>query len=123
MALTGLLTALTGGDSIGLLMLAEMLLLCAVIALSQKLILSDSADYSRGVFFGRSVLWLTASVALTLGASLAFGWFAGYPGWCPFALAALMFAGLAATLVGLKFEQDADTLHLNEDLNRFKAKQ
>ena len=120
--LLGLLVAFSGGDSLKLLTLLEMLLLSAVIAMLQNVWLKDSTDYSKGLFFGQSVLWVSVSMVLTLAAALVFGWFAGMPAWCPYALMLFMGAGLIAMLVGLKFEQDADTVHLNEDLNRFKAK-
>lgn len=120
--LMGLLVAVTGGDSLKLLTLAEMLLLSILIAVLQNVWLPDSIDYSKGVLFGRSVLWLCVSTALTLISSLLFGWFAGFPAWCPYALSALMVAGLFAILQGLKYEQEADTVHLNDDLRKFKEK-
>ena len=125
MALVGLiaaLEALTGGNSLPLWTLLEALGVCIVIAALQGVLLSDTADYAHGVFFGRSVLWLLLSGTLTVTAALVFGWFSGKPQWCLFALAVLMLAVLTATLVGLKFEQDADTVHLNEDLKRFQHK-
>lgn len=120
LVLMGALVALMGGNSLPLWTILEMLLLSAVIALLQRLFLSDSADYSGGVFFRRSVLWLLSSTLLTFAVSILLDWFIGYPRWCAFVLAALIFLALTATLVGLKFEQDADTVRLNDDLDRFK---
>lgn len=120
--LTGVITALSGGDSIGLLVLLEMLGVCAAIAVLQCVLLNDQTDYSRGILFGRSVLWLGVSVVLTVGAALLFQWFSGLPAWCPYVLGAFMLFGLSASLAGLKFEQDADTVRLNADLTRYKEK-
>lgn len=116
------ITLLMGGDSLRLLTLLEMLLTSAAVACLQAWLLSDSADYSRGVFFGRSVLWLGLSVLLTTGVALALGWFSGFPGWSVGAFAAFVLLALVLTLAGLKFEQDADTQRLNDDLGRFKAR-
>ena len=118
----GVITLFLGGDSIRLLTLLEMLLVCAVIGFLQALLLDDSTDYTRGVFFGRSLIWLVGSTALAVAAALIFGWFGGYPAWSLIAFAGFMLFALTLTLVGLKFEQEADTVRLNEDLNRFKHK-
>ncbi len=116
------ITLLTGGDSIKLLTLLEMLLTCAVVAFLQALLLSDSADYSRGVLFGRSILWLLLSGGIVLGAALLFGWLAGSSVWVAVAFAMFFMLMLMFALMGLKFEQDADTKRLNSDLKRFQEK-
>lgn len=116
----GIVVLLSGGDSVRLLTLLEMLLVCAVIAALQALWLSDGTDYSHGVFFGRSVLWIGVSTGLALGCALVFGWFAGYAAWSFAVFAALMLLTLPLTLVGIKFEQEADTIRLNGELKRFQ---
>ena len=113
---------LGGGDSIPLLTLLEMLFTCAAVALLQALLLHDSVDYSHGVLFGRSALWLLLSAGIAAGAALLFGWFAGYAWWPPVAFVAFFVVMLVMTLEGLKFEQEADTVRLNQDLDRYKAK-
>ncbi len=113
---------LSGGDSIRLLTMLEMLMTCAVVAVLQWLLLSDSADYSGGVLFGRSVLWLLLSMAVITGAALLFQWFAGYPWWATVAFVVFMLLMLVMTLEGLKFEREAETVRLNSDLERYKAK-
>ena len=118
--LFGITILITGGNGIPLLTLLQMLVLCAVIAVLQCALLDDKTDYSRGIFFGRSCLWLVISVILTIGASFLFSWFSGMPNWCPWLLGAFMLFGLSACLFGLKFEQDADTVKLNENLSDFK---
>jgi uncharacterized membrane protein YczE len=75
----GMVELIMGNDSLKLLTLVEMLLVCTVIGLLQSLLLNENTDYSHGMFFGRSVLWLTLSTACAMGAALLFGWFAGYP--------------------------------------------
>ena len=118
----GVITLLTGGDSVKLLTLLEMLLTGAAVAVLQVLLLSDSADYSRGVLYGRSILWLLLSGGIVLGAALLFGWLAGSSVWVAVAFALFFMLMLMFALMGLKFEQDADTQRLNSDLKRFQEK-
>lgn len=113
---------LGGGDSIRVLTMLEMLLTCALVALLQWLLLNDGADYTGGVLFGRSVLWLLLSTALAAGAALLFQWFAGYPWWATLAFSLFFLLMLVMTLEGLKFEREAETVRLNSDLEKFKAK-
>lgn len=120
--LSGLIIALTGGDAIRLIMLVEILIVSMAVAVLQCVLLDDKTDYSRGILFGRSVLWLALSVLITVIAALALRWFSGLPLWCPYALGGFMLFGCGAMLVGLKFEQDADTVRLNADLAAFKEK-
>lgn len=118
----GLVIVLTGGDSIKLLTLVEMLAMCAIIAVLQCVLLNEKTDYTKGVFFGRSCIWLVISAALSVGASMLFGWFEGLPSWCPWLLGGFMLFGLSASLYGLKFAQDIETEKLNSDLDRYQNK-
>jgi hypothetical protein len=119
--LSGALIAVFGGSSIPLLTLLQMLLVSFVIALVQVWVLPISTDLSKGVFFGRSIAWLLFSAALVATTARAFHWFALLPFWCPWLLGLLMFLGCLAMLVGLKFEQDADTVRLNDSLQKYKG--
>jgi len=116
----GLVLAFTGTYEIELLSLLQMLILSMVIAIFQCLILDEKTDYARGIFFMRSVIWILICTLITVGASFIFGWFAGLPSWCPFALGGVMLLGFTAMLIGFKFEQDSDTKRLNEGLGRYK---
>ena len=120
--LGGLIVWGFGGDSLGIFTLLQMLLLCMGIAVVQAAMLPDSTDFSRGILFGRSLCWLLLSAAATVGTAILGGWFAGLPGWCSWLMGGFIFLGLAATLIGLKFEQEADTLRLNDSLQRFQQK-
>jgi 4-hydroxybenzoate polyprenyltransferase len=94
-----------------------------VVGFLQAFLLNDSADYSRGVLFKRSILWLLLSGGVVLGAALLFGWLAGSPGWVLAAFTLFFMLTLMFALMGLKFEQDADTRRLNSDLKRFQARE
>lgn len=120
--LVGIVLAITGQSSIELITLVQILVIDMVIAFLQMWILSEQTDYSRSIFFGRSVLWLVIAVGLTVGGSVLLGWFDGLPVWCNFLLGAFMFFGLSATLFGLKFEQERDTIKLSRDLQAYQKK-
>ena len=121
--LTGIVIAVTGGNSIRLLTLVEVLAACAVIAVLQCVLLDETTDYTKGVFFGRSCIWLAVSTSLIVGTSIVCKWFAGLPAWCPWLLGVFMLFGLSASLCGLKFAQDIETEKLNTDLARYQNKQ
>lgn len=118
--LIGIILAITGRSSIDLLTLVQILLVDMVIAFLQVWILDEQTDYSRSIFFIRSILWLAISVGLTVGVSVFFGWFHGLPAWCNLLLGIFMLFGFSATLFGLKFEQEQETIKLNRKLQTYQ---
>jgi len=118
--LTGLLLVCFGGKSIELLSLLEILGVSIFSAMAQVLLLPDSIDFMRGIFFDRSVIWLVLVGAVTGIAASFGGWFTGFPAWCAWVLAFAMVIGCIAMLAGLRFEQERDTIHLNKDLKTYK---
>lgn len=117
---TGIVVAITGGTSIELISLLQMLILSMIVAVLQCIMLDENTDYSKGIFFSRSLIWIVLSTLLTVAFSYLFNWFAGMPSWSHLLLAVFMLLGFASMLVGLKFEQDADTIRLNIGLKKFK---
>ncbi|MGN0996953.1 MAG: hypothetical protein ACI4PG_08580 [Candidatus Ventricola sp.] len=114
----GLIAVCRGQDALSLLSLLEILLLCFAIAALQSFLLPEGTDYSGGVFFGRAMLWAGLSSLSIFAACLLGGWLA-MPGWLPsLLLAAAMFAGLLAMLIGERFKQEIETEQLNEGLAR-----
>ena len=111
-----------GDWTLSILHLGEMLLVSFVVGFLQAILLPGSTDYSKGLFFGRSVIWLLISVTLAMGVSILGGWFVGLPGWCVLLMGGLMLVGFCAMLLGQRFEQDMDTLRLNDDLKRFQGR-
>lgn len=118
--LSGILIAIFGGDSLHLITLLQMLLLSLVLALLQVFIIPDSTDFSRGIFFARSILWLLLAMVITVAVAFWGGWFPGMPSWCPWLMGVLMLCGCTAMLLGQKFEQDADTVRLNKSLDAYQ---
>lgn len=120
--LTGVLLACFGEYSMKLLTLVEMLGVAMFVALMQVALLPDSTDFMKGIFCVRSLIWLVLSgVAVGFIAQIG-AWFAGLPTWCPWVLALVMMVGCVASLIGLRWEQEQDTVHLNSDLENYKQK-
>ncbi len=116
--LGGLLVAIFGGDALSLMTLLQMFGLAIAIGFVQTWVLPEGMDLSRGILFGRSVIWLVASALAVFALSHFGGWFRGYPIWCPMLMGLFMLFGCAAILVGQKFAQEAETALLNEQLRR-----
>ncbi|MBU5626822.1 hypothetical protein KQI82_07830 [Oscillibacter sp. MSJ-2] len=118
--LSGLVTAISGGDSLKLIHLLQMLLLAMVVALAQVLLLEGKRTYNSKEMAWRSGLWVAGAAGATVICALAFGWMEGLGGWCPYLLGLFMTFGCCAMLIGLKFERDADTVHLERELETYK---
>lgn len=119
-ALAGLLTVAFGGTTLLLVTLLEMFLVSIVIAFVQVCILPASVDFSRSIFSLRTVIWLVFSFFCVVLTAQFGGWFATLPAFCPWAMGGFMLLGCAAILLGLKFQQDADTLRLNAQLKKYQ---
>lgn len=121
--LSGILLACFGKESISIIVLLEIMVVSVFIALTQVFLLPDSTDFMRGIFFIRSLVWLILSGSVIFVIAHFGGWFAGLPIWSSFALALAMVAGCIAMLIGLRLEQESDTVHLNHDLEIYKQKE
>lgn len=120
--LCGLVAACFGQTSLRLLVLLEMLLLSFAIAALQSFLLPEGTDYTRGLFFGRALLWAGGSALAIFAASLAGGWLAAGGALSCVLLGAFMFVGLFMMLVGERFKQEVETVQLNEALARHQKK-
>ena len=118
--IVSIVTLIFGGESVSILTLFEMLFVNMVSGFLQAIMLKEGTDYSKGIFFGRSILWLIISVGITTLTAVLFGWFKGYPSYCILIFILFMLFGFCTMLYGLKFEQDADTVHLNSQLDQYK---
>lgn len=116
----GVMNAIFGINAIHLLTLLEVLIVSMVIGFSQALLLPDTTDYTKGILFLRSTIWIVLSVVLTTICSVILNWFSGLPTWCPWVLAGFMLFGCPAMLLGKQYEQNADTIKLNEGLRAIK---
>ena len=114
---------LYGSTTISSLTLLEAIIVSLIIGFAQELMLGRKTDFTKQIFFGKSVLWLAISVVLTFGSSVLFNWFENLPFWCDILFGVFMLIGYSFMLLGLKFEQEMDTIKLNSDLQKFQSKQ
>lgn len=119
--IVSLITFLFGGKSITILTLLEMLLVNFINGFLQAFLLNENTDFSHGIFFGRSTAWIILSVGISSAVCIICKWFEGYPNWCILLFVLLLTFGFCAMLIGLKFEQDADTVKLNHNLEHYKS--
>jgi hypothetical protein len=95
----------------------QMVVACIVIGFGQAAIVPvEKLSLQRGA------VWLALSSAVTVGFSLLFGWFEGYPAWCAAVFCALLIVGLAAYLLGLLFDTRRETEKLNEYLKEYQQR-
>lgn len=69
----------------------------------------------------RGVLWMVSGEILTVGFSLFFGWFKGFPLWCALVFWGLMAAGFAGMILEYFFELHQETVVLNRKLEQFQS--
>jgi len=120
--LTAFVTLFTGTYQLEIVHLFQMLLLSVLISLVQAGLLDDHVDFSKNLISPRSSAWLLFSTLMTYLTSKAFTWFPQTTQWGPPLLSLFMLIGLSFMLLGLRWEQEADTLRLNRNLEHFKTK-
>lgn len=69
----------------------------------------------------RAVIWVLSGVAITVGFSLFFGWFEGFPSWCVPVFWGVMAAGFAFMILEYYFELHRETVLLNLKLEQFQS--
>ncbi len=92
-----------------------------VLAFSQTAILNETTDYRRGIYFARSLSWLMLSVFVSVSVAVFGQWFSEDVGrWSYSLLGILLFIALSLVLIGLKWDQDAETERLNIALKSYQ---
>jgi hypothetical protein len=95
----------------------QMIVACIMIGFGQALIVpTEKLSVSRGVF------WLALSSIVTIGFTLLFGWFEGFPAWCAIVFCGVLTVRLAAYLLGLLFDTRHETEKLNEHLKEYQQR-
>lgn len=69
----------------------------------------------------RAGLWVVSGEVITVGFSLFFGWFEGFPLWCALTFWGLMAFGFAAMILDYYFELHQETALLNQKLAQFQS--
>jgi len=96
---------------------AEMTAACLLIGYAQAVIV-PAEKFSAP----RAAAWLALSSAVTVGFTLLFGWFAGFPAWCPVLFCGAVMIGLSGYLLGLLYDARRDTERLSAYLKDYQEK-
>lgn len=91
-----------------------------IVALLQVTMLDARCDYSKGIFFSKSLVWLFICTIIFSATAIAFEWFKGLPDINYWIFTITMLIGLIMMLWGEKLEQEANTDKLNESLRSYK---
>lgn len=118
--LTGVVTALTGGESLRLVHLLQMLIVAMGAALAQVLLLEGRHPRSAASLRVRSVLWVVGTAVATGTCAAAFDWLEQAQSYGPWLLGGCMVLGCGAMLLGLRFEQEADSCRLEQELEAYR---
>lgn len=93
-----------------------------IVGFLQVTMLDDRCDYSKGIFFSKSLAWLIICTIIFGATAYAFKWFAGLPDINYPIFVITMAIGLVFMLLGEKYEQEASTEKLNKALKNYKRK-
>ncbi len=93
----------------------EMMMVSFVIGIIQQIIL-PTEKYSTS----RGAVWVVLGLIITLAASLLFGWFNQFPGWCLPVFLLVFAIGMVAMLVSCYLELQRETKLLNQGLSAFQ---
>ncbi len=96
----------------------EMMVAAFLLGILQKLLVPGR---SGKITPPRSIAWVALSTLATLGFSLAFGWFAGYPAWCLALFVGAVALGVSLMVYFYYLQLKAETRRLNERLARFQS--
>ena len=70
----------------------------------------------------RCAVWTGTGLLITVGFSLAFGWFSTFPSWCFVLFLVMLAMGMLAVLLGSFIELYWETKLLNRQLEKFQNK-
>lgn len=91
-----------------------------IVALLRIRMLDSHCDYSKGIFFSKTIIWILICTIIFGVAAIVFEWFKGLPDINYWIFTIAMCIGLIMMLWGEKLEQDASTDKLNESLKNYK---
>ena len=117
-----ILVFVQGERSVDIFVMLEMLLVCYVMAIMQKVILSEDTSYSKNTLIARTSIWFVFSLVFVITMSLVFQWFADMGTWALGAFIAYMVIGFIAIWIGIFIANKVDTKNLNNMLNQYQEK-
>lgn len=111
---------LMGVRALPILTLVEIIAVALVVAVLEAIIFPQDGDWEGGAMARRTALWALMCNLCFIGASVAFGWFAGIPVWAAALLAVYLECGLAAMWFAMHVALKRDTRRLNRGLQAYK---
>lgn len=113
---------LYGDRSIDIFIMLEMLCVCYIIAIIQKIIFWNDTTYSKKANTIRTLFWFVTSMFLVIISSILFQWFINLQTWAMGAFIVYMVVFLFAMWLGIYVEKKIDTKNLNNMLSRYQEK-
>lgn len=119
---SSVMSLVQGKAEVSFVMLCTALVASIIIAILQVLILDNHCDYSKGIFFLRTFIWMVISTLIVGTTAVAFKWFEGLSQMNYLVFTVIMAIAFIMMLVGEKFEQEASSERLNKELKSFQKK-
>lgn len=119
---SSVMSLVQGKAEVSFVMLCTALVASIIIAILQVLILDNHCDYSKGIFFLRTFIWMVISTLIVGTTAVAFKWFEGLSQLNYLIFTVIMAIAFIMMLVGEKFEQEASSERLNKELKSFQKK-
>ncbi len=117
----GFIKFLLGYTSMDLIILIQILGVSIFTAVTQVALLPNSTNFSKKILFPKSIFWLLLIFIIVATSSYFGNWFNLTNIWASISFALLWLLGCLLMLVTFHFEQERDSLMLNESLERYKA--
>lgn len=119
---SSVMSLVQGKAEVSFVMICTALVASIIIAILQVLILDNHCDYSKGIFFLRTFIWMVISTLIVGTTAVAFKWFEGLSQMNYLVFTVIMAIAFIMMLVGEKFEQEASSERLNKELKSFQKK-
>ncbi|MGG0720543.1 hypothetical protein ABE096_23630 [Robertmurraya massiliosenegalensis] len=95
----------------------QMVSACILIGFGQTIIMAKDSFHMY-----RSIAWLIWSSVVTIGFTLGFGWFDGFPLWSVIVFCSILVIGYSMLLLALFWQTEQETKKLNEHLKVYQER-
>lgn len=122
LSMYSILVLIHGERSVDILVMLEMLLVCYVVSIFQKVIFSEEACYSRKELGVRTLIWFLFSMVSVISMSIVLKWFDDMRPWVLGAFSAYLVLCFFAIWIGIHIANKIDTKNLNLMLSQYQDK-
>ena len=113
---------LHGERSVDILIMLEMLCVCYIVSIVQKIIFTDDSNFKGKSLIIRTIVWFVFSILLITTASFLFHWFVNLQLWALGAFIACMVICFIIIWTGMHIANRIDTKNLNHMLSNYQEK-